>query len=440
MLPKKGDQALFGVFQPTLLVAEQSGLGFAAAQRMSKLLLHSQVVPYSKAKAPNFLDKRLGELIVDFFKGRRWRGHRKGFGISRRIPQVTQPAGGFLMWDGKREDTSPLSQEELSRSRKRAQAASMEATKASSAAAMTAVAGTKPAPSCAGRAPAAASSAGQTSDRPAPSQRSAQPSDRSSQSTNRTMRSAIDGGAFAAVASAAAGGRTSAAATVGGATAASGGDDVLMPLPSRQVLQDRQRGGTSAFAFMPVATSTAAMSASVSASVAAAMAAMHGGGSAAAAAAALAAGTGGAQRPASAALVQRTREAVERIGAPAAARPASAGDAPAAATPIVVMATPVVSVEATLVGDAPAADEASSQPQLAHRGERKSTLRHPTPTVIATSASIVEAAPGAAPAAAAPAPAGESTFVSRMRDTLETIQPTKPTTTASSKEEESVRL
>ena len=99
-MPKGKEASLFGIFQPTLLISESSGSNPAhhATQRMTKVLMHHHLESYQKpaAAASNscltkFVDDRLGELIVRFFKARRWRGHRKGYGLSRRLPQLVQP-------------------------------------------------------------------------------------------------------------------------------------------------------------------------------------------------------------------------------------------------------------------------------------------------------------------------------------------------------------
>ena len=131
----KSAEALFGVFQPTLFVAQPEAPSLASAQRMSKLLLHNQVIEYKRANQKSrFFDGQIGELIIEFFKGRSWRGHLKGYGISRRIPQMTQLAGGIRMWEGKRPDASPLSEAELQASRKQAAAAAANGRPASTAA------------------------------------------------------------------------------------------------------------------------------------------------------------------------------------------------------------------------------------------------------------------------------------------------------------------
>ncbi|KOO53378.1 endcodes part of kinesin [Chrysochromulina tobinii] len=119
---------LLCVFQPTLLISCKSAPdkhGIQApdptAAAAAKTLMHVQHEERPFKAGGRFVDEKLGALMVDFFKRRKWRGQLSGFGMSTRLPLLTRLAGGIKMWKGLCADSTPFSEEEIAQVKRQAQ-------------------------------------------------------------------------------------------------------------------------------------------------------------------------------------------------------------------------------------------------------------------------------------------------------------------------------
>ena len=63
----------------------------------------ARTVEFSRLRPPKYLERELGKDVLDFLRGRGWRGHMSGHGHSKKRPLLTKLVGGIKMWRGERD-------------------------------------------------------------------------------------------------------------------------------------------------------------------------------------------------------------------------------------------------------------------------------------------------------------------------------------------------